>query len=118
MIQELAGLPKGIIGFVVSGTVRAEDYGDVVLPALERAAAAGEVRFLMEIPSFDGMTPGALWEDLKLGFEHLHAWKRVAVVTDIGWIHHMTALFGWMTPGQVKVFATADRGAAISWVAA
>ena len=118
MIAELAGLPDGVTGFSVSGTIVAEDYGDVVLPALERAAATGEVRFLMEISSFDGMTPAALWEDLKIGVEHLRAWKRVAVVTDIDWIHHLTAMFGWMTPGQVRVFAVSDRDAAISWVSA
>jgi hypothetical protein len=55
---------------------------------------------------------------LKLGVEHLRAWKRVAVVTDISWMHHLRAMFGWMTPGQVKVFATGDRDAAVSWVAA
>jgi hypothetical protein len=118
MIKELTGLPDGVIGFVVSGTVAAEDYRDVILPALERAAAAGEVRFLIEIPSFDGMTATALWEDLKVGVEHLRAWKRIALVTDIDWMRHLTAMFGWMTPGQVKVFSIADRAAAISWVAA
>ena len=118
MIAELTDLPAGVTGFVVSGTVVAEDYSDVILPALERAAATGEVRFLIEIASFDGMTPGALWEDLKVGVEHLRAWKRVAVVTDIDWVHHMTALFGWMTPGQVKVFRTASRADAVAWVAA
>ncbi|HEV7191720.1 MAG TPA: STAS/SEC14 domain-containing protein [Jatrophihabitantaceae bacterium] len=118
MIEELAGLPDGVIGFVVSGTMVAEDYSDVILPALERAAAAGDVRFLIEIPSFDGMTPAALWEDLKIGVEHLRAWKRIGLVTDIDWMRYMTAMFGWMTPGQVKVFPIADRAAAISWVAA
>jgi hypothetical protein len=34
---------------VASGTLRAEDYRDVVLPALERAAAEGEIRFVVVI---------------------------------------------------------------------
>ena len=118
MIVEQTDLPPGVIGFVMSGTVVAEDYSTVILPALERAAAAGEVRFLIEITSFDGMTPGALWEDVKVGVEHLRAWKRIAVVTDIDWVHHMTAIFGWMTPGQVKVFRNSARADAITWVAA
>ena len=43
MIKELSGMPPGVIGFEATGKLRAEDYRDVVLPALERASAAGEV---------------------------------------------------------------------------
>ncbi len=118
MISEIADLPAGVIGFIVGGTVVAEDYAEVILPALARAAQAGEVRFVIEISSFDGMTPAALWDDLKVGVEYLRAWKRVALVTDIEWMWHLTAMFGWMTPGQVKVFSASERAAAIAWVAA
>lgn len=117
MITKLSGLPTGVIGFEASGTFRAEDYRDVLLPAIEEAASAGDVRLVIVINSFDGMTASALWQDLKMGVEHLQAWKRTAVVTDIGWVTHVTALFGWMTPGQTRLFALADRDAAISWAA-
>ena len=117
MIQELSDLPEGVIGFEASGKIRAEDYRDVVLPALERAAAAGEVRFVIVIPDFDGMSGGALWQDLKVGVEHFRAWKRIALVTDIDWMKHMTSLFGWMTPGEVKTFPLAQRDEAVEWAA-
>jgi hypothetical protein len=118
MIKELDGLPAGVVGFEATGQLSAEDYRDVVLPALQRAAAGGEVRFVIVIPEFHGMTGGALWQDLKMGVEHFRAWKRVALVTDIEWMHHMTALFGWMTPGEVKVFPLSKRDEAITWAAA
>lgn len=54
MIKELGDLPAGVIGFEASGTMRAEDYRDVILPALERASAAGEVMTTL----FGWMTPG------------------------------------------------------------
>jgi hypothetical protein len=38
MIKELTDLPAGVIGFETSGKLQAEDYRDVLLPALERAA--------------------------------------------------------------------------------
>ncbi len=117
MIKELSDLPTSVIGFEAGGKLQAEDYRDVILPALQRAAEAGEVRFVIVIPDFDGMSGGALWQDLKLGVEHLRAWKRIALVTDIEWMRHMTALFGWMTPGETKVFALAERQQAIAWVA-
>lgn len=117
MIKELDDLPPGVIGFEASGELKAEDYRDVVLPALGRAAKSGEVRFVIEMTSFDGMSGGALWQDLKLGLEHLRVWKRIALVTDIEWVSRLTDLFGWMTPGETKVFPLARRDQAIAWVA-
>ena len=67
MIRELSDLPPGVTGFEATGTLKAEDYRDVVLPALERASASGEVRFVVVIPEFHGMSGGALWQDLKVG---------------------------------------------------
>ena len=60
MIKELNGLPTGVIGFEATGKLRAEDDRDVVLPALERAAAGGEVR---SSPSSRGCRGGALCLD-------------------------------------------------------
>ena len=59
-----------------------------------------------------------MWQDLKLGAEHLTNWKRIALVTDIDWMVHLTSLFGWMTPGELKHFLLADREAAIAQAAA
>ncbi|HEY7916744.1 MAG TPA: STAS/SEC14 domain-containing protein [Acidimicrobiales bacterium] len=117
MIKELSEMPPGVIGFEASGKLEAEDYRDVVLPVLERAAASGDVRLVMVMKDFDGMSGGALWQDLKVGIEHLRAWKRIALVTDIEWMHHLTDLFGWMTPGETKTFSMSDRDLAIAWVA-
>ena len=117
MIKELADLPPGVVGFELGGTLGAEDYRDVVLPALQRAYAGDEFRFVIVIPEFGGITGSALWQDLKVGVEHLHAWKRIALVTDIDWMRHVTTLFGWMTPGEVEVFPLEQREEAIAWAA-
>ena len=117
MITELTDMPEGVIGFEASGKLQAEDYRDVLLPAVERAAAAGGVRIVIVIPSFDGLSPEALWEDLKMGVSTLRVWKRIALVTDVEWMRQMTSMFGWMTPGEVKHFPLAERSAAVAWAA-
>ena len=66
---------------------------------------------------FDGFSGGAAWQDLRLGFEHLKVWKRTALVTGIDWMTHLTRMFGFMTPGEVEVFAPDDLEAAIAWAA-
>ncbi len=117
MIEQLDAMPPGVIGFETHGTIEAEDYRDVVLPALVRAAQAGDVRFVIVIPEFGGMSGGALWEDLKVGIHHLRAWKPIALVSDLDWIRQMTAFYGWMTPGETKTFSLAERAEALRWVA-
>ncbi len=118
MIKQLDDLPAGVVGFQASGKLSASDYLDVVLPALESAFKSGEVRFLIVITHFEGMSGGALWQDLKVGVEHLRGWKRIALVTDLDWMTHATHLFGWMTPGETKTFRLDQEEEAIAWVAA
>ena len=117
MVSQLTELPEGVIGFEATGKIAAEDYRDVVVPALEHAAKTGEVRFIIVMRDFDGITGGALWQDLRMGIEHLRSWKRIALVTDIDWMTHLTSLFGWMTPGETKAFPLDHQDEAIRWVA-
>jgi hypothetical protein len=117
MLKALTGLPNGVIGFETAGKLHAEDYRDILLPAIERAASAGDVRIVLVIPEFEGLTAGALWQDLKMGVEKWGAWKRIALVTDIEWMRHMTSLFGWMTPGEVRQFSLTERDDAALWAA-
>ena len=117
MIQELTDVPTGVIGFEATGKLQAEDYRDGLLPAIERAAASGDVRVVIVVRDFDGLTAGALWEDLKMGMSHLTKWERIALVTDVDWMITLTTLFGWMTPGDLKRFPLADKDKAIAWAA-
>lgn len=81
-------------------------------------AQHGELRAVIVIgDEFDGLTAGATWEDTEFGFEHLSKRKRCAVVTSHDWVRHGVSIFGWMMPGDVKVFADSDVTAAIEWAA-
>ena len=80
-------------------------------------ASTDDVRVVIVIRDVDGRTAGALWEDLEMGVEHLTTWKRIALVTDVEWMQHIAAMFGWMTPGQLKRFPLTEREAALAWAA-
>ena len=77
-----------------------------------------KVRIVLVFGRFDGLSGGALWQDLKMGVDHLTRWERIALVTDIDWMTHLAALFGGMTPGDLRRFPLAEREAAIAWAAA
>ncbi len=118
MIEPLADLPDGVIGFEAVGEVHADDYTGVLIPAVDAAAAAGGVRLVYVLGErFTGYSVGAGFEDARLGLGHLHAWKRAAVVTDHHAFADMIKAFAWMMPGQLKVFPLAERAAATAWVA-
>ena len=95
------------------------DYRDVLLPALDDALTDHQrIRLLYVLGTdFKGYSGGAMWQDTKLGFEHLRAWEKIAIVTDTGWVRDGVKAFGWMVPGEVRTFPIAHRAAAETWVA-
>jgi hypothetical protein len=117
MLNPLPDLPPGVIGFEVAGKIEKDDYENVLLPAIQKATSGDEVRIVVVMPKFEGLSGGAFWQDLKMGVEHWGKWKRIALVTDVDWMRHGVDWFGWMTPGQVKHFPMDERAAAIAWAA-
>ncbi len=72
-----------------------------------------EIRFVYVLgDDFDVYSVAAGWEDTKLGIGHVSKWKRIAVVTNHDWIRHAVGMFGWMVPGDVKVFPLQEQAAA------
>jgi hypothetical protein len=91
MIERIAEMPAGTVGFRVAGEVEREDYRDVVMPELRRALdVGGGLRTLYLIEDLDEVEPGALWADAKLGFDlgvrHHGDWVRSAIVTNLDWM--------------------------------
>jgi hypothetical protein len=118
MLEPMKDLPDGVIGFESKGEIHAADYTDVLKPALEGPLSRKEdVRVVLVFEQFDGMSGGAVWEDMKMGIDHLTHWKKIALVTDVDWMVHLTKLFGWMTPGEMKHFPLAQRAEAVAWAA-
>ncbi|HVV90183.1 MAG TPA: STAS/SEC14 domain-containing protein [Solirubrobacterales bacterium] len=121
MVERIEAMPDGTIGFKVVEDLTGNDYRQRIEPALAAAAERGEVRLLFEIDSGFGMDAGAVIEDaktgLKLGLGHMKAWKRTAIVTDVDWIGKAVKAFGFMAPGEVRIFAPGELGAAKVWVA-
>ena len=122
MVEVLSDLPPGTFGFRVSGTVTRDEYHqmlDPVLAALER----GETVNLLTVADdeFHGLDLQALWEDLKaapsVGLKHRKAWRRLAIVTNKDWMRHAISGFGWLYPGEMRVFELDELDAAKAWVA-
>jgi SpoIIAA-like len=118
LIKIIQDMPAGTIGLEAVGKVTDEDYRNVLVPAISSAVERNDVRLLYVLgDAFDTYSPGAVWADTKLWAGHLRVWKRVAIVSDADWLENGIKAFGWLMPGEVKVFETDDLDDAKEWLA-
>jgi SpoIIAA-like len=121
MIERIEEMPAGTIGLRASGKLSREDYQQVLEPALCEGVESGELRLLFAMPSFDGLEPGAVIEDIETGLrawvrDH-SAWKRFALVTDVEWVAKTMRAFAWLASGEVRVYGLDELEEAKRWVA-
>lgn len=118
MFTPIADLPDTTVGFTAHGKIHADDYDTTLIPAIEDVIArTGAARVLLVLGSdWDGYSAGAIFDDAKLGIDHLKAWERFALVSDAAWIHHVAKVFGLLVPGEVRVFPVSDLKVATDWV--
>jgi hypothetical protein len=119
MIRVLSDVPDGVLGFEASGKLTADDYRNVLEPAIEASTKAGsKVRILLVFSeAFGGMEAGAVWQDLKMGVRDWSAWERIALVTDQEWMRDGLRMFAWAVPGEARAFTLNERDEALGWVA-
>ncbi len=120
MIKAITDLPNNMLGFEASGIVSADDYENVIIPTVD-AADKGDhkLRMLYHVTKdFEKFELGAMWDDAKVGFNHLTSFEKVAVVTDVDWIRFALKVFAFVVPGQVRLFNNEDLSEAKDWLAA
>lgn len=118
MIEALKGFPKSVLAFTCKDHVTKRDYETVLIPAVQEALQQqGKIRLYYQIdPNFLGIEPDAIWEDFKVGMEHVLRWERIAVVTDVDWIRHTIRAFSFVLPGEVKIFPANEQAKAREWI--
>jgi len=119
MFRVIDGLPASTVGVEAIGQVSADDYRDVLFLLVTATTESGEKIRMLYVAgeAFSGFSAAAAWQDTKLGFEHFSAFERLALVTDHKWLRDAVNAFGWMMPGEVRVFEVADRDDAVVWLA-
>ena len=119
MIEIISELPENVLGVRAKGRVTAGDYEQVLIPAVEAALKRHDrLHFYYELgEQFEGIDPGAVFEDLKVGLARLPHWEKLAVVTDIAWIRQAVSAFAFLIHGKVKVFPLDGAQKAKEWIA-
>ena len=119
MLELLSDLPDNVVGIKAIGDVEDDDYEGVLVPAIDELLTRyDKIRLLYVLgPEFDGYEADAVWEDMKLGMKTFTSYERIGVVTDSTLVRRSIQAFGWLMPGEVKVFGVADLSGARSWIA-
>jgi SpoIIAA-like len=123
VVEEIEGLPAGVLGFRVTGKLSRDEYHDTLMQPIYAALERGEkLKLVIELPDeFSGLDLGALWEDMKaagsVGLKNRSAWQRMALVTDKDWVRHGVSVFGWISPGELRVLPSGELEQAVAWAA-
>jgi len=119
MLEVMEGFPVDVLAVRGSGRISAGDYRDVLVPeVLRHIERHRSMRLLFWLgTAVEGMTPGATWEDTKLGLRHWGDFGRIAVVTDIEWIVNGVRLFAPLFHHPVRVFPNRELDEAKRWIA-
>ena len=87
-----------------------------LLPLLrETVEQHGTAHLLVEVNDLKGVTPRALWKNLKLDAQHAGDIGRFAVVGDAFWLKPLVALANARV-GEARLFPAARRADAHTWV--
>jgi hypothetical protein len=120
VLEKLTDVPPEIDGVLAGGMLTRAEHDAVVLPMLEDAERRDRrMRVLCEIDDdYAGLTPPALWEDVRLGVRAIGRFAAFAVVTDVGWLRAACRLAAFAVPYPLRVFGVDERQDAVAWLLA
>ncbi|PHS27001.1 MAG: universal stress protein UspA [Robiginitomaculum sp.] len=120
MISYTTPEDRKVLGFHVSGKLSAEDYEEVLMPAIEaQIKANGKARILVEwSDNFKGWEAKAMLDDAKLCFAHWNDFEKIALVGAPKWLDIFLKMFDAVSKGDVKAFEEGRYDQAMTWAEA
>jgi hypothetical protein len=117
MMELIKGLPDNVVGIVGSGKITADNYEDVMIPAIhEKLKNYRKIRILYQLDeNYAHYELGAFLEDAKVTW-HTFSFEKVAVVSDVHWIRDGVNLYRLFMPMPIKVFINSELDKAKEWI--
>lgn len=122
LIENVTDLPSGTLGFRASGRITSDEYREMIEPIYAALERGEKLNIYFELrDDFEGLDLGALLQDAKaagsIGLKHRSSWQRMALVTDKDWVRHGASAFGWLAPGELRLFDLSEHDKARAWMA-
>lgn len=111
-------MPQNIVAFRAWGEVTAQDFKEVVLPAIaDLVSKIDEINFILILDtSPTDFTIGAWLQDAWAGIRDLTKWNRAAIVTGNEMVEKITPVFSALMIGTFKTYSHTQMNEAINWV--
>jgi len=118
MIKQETGMPQNIVAFRAWGEVTAQDFKEVVLPAIaDLVSKIDEINFILILDTSPAdFTIGAWLQDAWAGIRDLTKWNRAAIVTGNEMVEKITPVFSALMIGTFKTYSHTQMNEAINWV--
>lgn len=115
---EVIDVPSdNVIGLQLDGKINKKDIEKARVPIQSALQYSPTVNIYVEIDNLDGLSLGAIYEDLKLALPRIHRFRKEAIVTDQTSLKKWVKLgnrFWWR--GEARYFTHAEKKQALDWV--
>lgn len=120
MIELIQVPDSNILIVTAKSEITGDDYDNVIIPAIKEMRENNDkLRFLYVLADeYDGFDRHAMWDDTKVGMSDLTHFEKIGVVSDKKWIRRSIKTFGFLIPGEVKLFHNEELADAEVWIAA
>lgn len=109
-------LADHVVGIMIDRDVTKE-YLDEIHGLIEKKLKLNDhINLYCEIMPESKVPFKFLIENIKFKFDHADQIKRMAMVTDLGWVRHIVDLDKFLLSTEVRTYELEDRLEAINWV--
>ena len=116
MIQPIDLQTDTVFAYRVDGQVTADILRPYITVLEEKLKQHNKMRVYVEYVAIEGISPKAIWDDLKFDVAHLTDFEKAAVVTDKDWVGVSAGLANLIPGLTVKFFKPAEQEQARQWV--
>ncbi len=116
MFKILEETRNELIALKIEGQIKREDYDklDVLLRKTEKENE--HVDMYIEIDDIEGITPEAVWADIKTYFKNAKDFRKVAVIGKDGFSEKAAKTANPFVKAEIKYFSEDQKNTAMEWV--
>lgn len=107
-----------VVAMSIEGKIERKDIDQIGQAIEEKLQQYPRLQAYVEVKQFGWITPDALLEDLKIGFNHFKDFEKKAVVCDAKWIKSLLPVARQLFPSlEVACFSWPEQEQARLWIA-
>lgn len=117
MIEIIPSVADNVVAFRLAGNIEARDF-DLAIPQIEeKLRVSSKLRVYVEVDSFTGISPEALFKDIQFTLSHFWDFEKEAIVSSEDWLKNLAEFANFVLPHvEVKHFSLMNKDEALRWV--